>query len=368
MAVGGDGTVSEVANGFFDGDAAVSPEAELAVIPRGSGCDFVKTFGISKRVDRAVATASGSSSADDRPRPRPVHRLGRAPAARIFCNVASAGLTGVAADRVNRSEKPLGATVAFAWGTIVTFAGYRNSRFRVRIDERELDQVCNNVIVANCRFYASGMRIMPMADPGDGLLDVLVWGDVRKADLARNLHKLYRGTHIGHPKADISRARRITVEPERPLPIEADGETPGPHADDVRGRPGRSSAARARVAASLFGAADFGARPRARLALGQPLGEVVQRRLDAIKRRLKPGDVVARCHLELRHGRLLGAQAHGRGPLLRGVHHGALRHLLLHPGDGVLGGAGDPIHDAFPIIHHLNVPAASDGFPVPSRG
>jgi diacylglycerol kinase (ATP) len=71
------------------------------------------------------------------------------------------------------------------------------------------------------------MRIMPMADPGDGLLDVLVWGDVGRADLARNLHRLYRGTHIGHPKADISRARRVTVEPERPLPIEADGETPG---------------------------------------------------------------------------------------------------------------------------------------------
>ena len=227
VAVGGDGTVSEVANGFFDGDAAVSPEAEMAVIPRGSGCDFVKTFGISKRVDRAVAAAAGSTVRTiDVGRVRFTDWDGH-PGARIFCNVASAGLTGVAADRVNRSGKPLGATIAFAWGTIVTFVGYRNSRFRVRIDERELDQVCNNVIVANCRFYASGMRIMPMADPSDGLLDVLVWGDVSKADLARNLHKLYRGTHIGHPKADISRARRVTVEPESPLPIEADGETPG---------------------------------------------------------------------------------------------------------------------------------------------
>jgi diacylglycerol kinase (ATP) len=227
VAVGGDGTVSEVANGFFDGDAQISPEAELAIVPRGSGCDFVKTFGIPKQVDGAVATAAGGTG-------RTID-LGRvrfsgwdgAPAARIFCNVASAGLTGVAADRVNRSKKPLGATVAFAWGTVVAFAGYRNSRFRVRIDDRELDQVCNNVIVANCRYYASGMKIMPMADPGDGLLDVLVWGDVGKADLARNLHKLYRGTHVGHPKADISRARSIIVEPGLTLPIEADGETPG---------------------------------------------------------------------------------------------------------------------------------------------
>lgn len=227
VAVGGDGTVSEVVNGFFDGDTAVSPEAELAIVPRGSGCDFVKTFAIPKRVDGAVAAAAhGGVRTIDLGRVRYSGRDGR-PAARMFCNVASAGLTGAAADRVNRSKKPLGATVAFAWGTIMTFVGYRNTRFRVRIDDRELDQVCNNVIVANCRFYASGMRIMPMADPGDGLLDVLVWGDVGKVDLARNLHKLYRGTHIGHPKADISRARRVSVEPDLTLPIEADGETPG---------------------------------------------------------------------------------------------------------------------------------------------
>ena len=227
VAVGGDGTVSEVANGFFDGETPLGPDAELAIVPRGSGCDFVKTFAIPKQVEGAVAAAAtGNVRTIDLGRVRFSDWDG-APASRVFCNVASAGLTGVAADRVNRSRKPLGATVAFAWGTVVTFAGYRNSRFRVQIDDRGLDQVCNNVIVANCRFYASGMKIMPMADPGDGLLDVLVWGDVGKVDLARNLHKLYRGTHIGHPKADISRARRVSVDPDLTLPIEADGETPG---------------------------------------------------------------------------------------------------------------------------------------------
>jgi diacylglycerol kinase family enzyme len=71
------------------------------------------------------------------------------------------------------------------------------------------------------------MKILPDADPSDGLLDVLVWGDVSKADLARNLHKLYRGTHVGHPKATIRRARRVVITPESPLPIEVDGEQPG---------------------------------------------------------------------------------------------------------------------------------------------
>jgi diacylglycerol kinase family enzyme len=142
-------------------------------------------------------------------------------------NVASAGLTGVVADRVNRSGKPLGATAAFAWGAVATFAGYRNSPFTVEIDDERLDQVCNNAIVANGRYFAGGMKIAPDADPSDGLLDVLVWGDVSRLDLARNLHKLYRGTHTNHPKATIRRARRVVVTPRSPLPIEADGEQPG---------------------------------------------------------------------------------------------------------------------------------------------
>jgi diacylglycerol kinase family enzyme len=98
---------------------------------------------------------------------------------------------------------------------------------RVSIDGEERELVSNNVIVANCRSWAGGMKILPMAEPDDGLLDVLVWGDVGKVDLALNLHRLYRGTHVNHPKADFSRASRVVVEPETPLPIEADGEQPG---------------------------------------------------------------------------------------------------------------------------------------------
>jgi diacylglycerol kinase (ATP) len=227
VAVGGDGTVSEVVNGFFDGDRAVAPEAELAVICRGSGCDFIRTYGIGKHTDRAVEVA-----ARGRVRTIDVGRVAFTghdghPASRRFANIASAGLTGVAAAAANRSSKRLGATAAFAWAAVSTFVAYRNSRFRIRIDDRTFERVCNNVIVANGRYFAGGMHILPAAEPDDGRLDVLVWGDVSKLDLARNLHKLYRGTHVNHPKADISRAARVRVETDVPLPIEVDGEVPG---------------------------------------------------------------------------------------------------------------------------------------------
>ena len=71
------------------------------------------------------------------------------------------------------------------------------------------------------------MHICPDAVPDDGLLDVLVFGDVGKLDLARNVHRLYRGTHTRHPKAQLTRAREVRVVPARPLPLELDGEQPG---------------------------------------------------------------------------------------------------------------------------------------------
>jgi len=222
LAVGGDGTVSEIANGL-----AGAETTDLAVVQRGSGCDFIRTFGIPKDTDRALEIAAHA--------PARTIDLGfvsyatpdGSTASRHFANIASAGLTGVAADRVNHGGKPLGATVAFAWAAVATFATYRNSPFVVEIDGERIEQVCNNAIVANCRYFAGGMKILPDADPADGLLDVLVWGDVSKLDLARNLHKLYRGTHVGHPKATIRRARRVVVTPQTPLPIEVDGEQPG---------------------------------------------------------------------------------------------------------------------------------------------
>ncbi len=227
VSVGGDGTISEVVNGFYDGAEPVAPAAELAVVSRGSGGDFARTFRIPKGTDAALEVAArGAVRTIDLGRVTYTTRAGGRES-RLYCNVASAGLTGTVADRINRSGKPLGATVAFAWGAVATFFGYRNSRFRVQIDERELDQVCNNVIVGNCRYFASGMKILPMAEPDDGLLDVLVWGDVGKLDLAMNLHRLYRGTHVNHPKADFSRASHVVVDPATPLPIEADGEQPG---------------------------------------------------------------------------------------------------------------------------------------------
>ena len=227
VAVGGDGTVNEVVNGFFDeAGASLGGPAALGAIQRGTGCDFVRTFGIPKKTDRAVATiAAGRRRRID---------IGRAtcatpdgPRVRMFANIASCGMSGAVAERANATSKRLGGTPAFLFATIATFVGWRNVEFHVRADDVERTLVANNVVCANCRFFGGGMKIAPDAEPDDGLLDVILVGDISKADFVLNLHRLYRGTLGRHPKVEHLRARRIEITPVRTLPAEIDGEQPG---------------------------------------------------------------------------------------------------------------------------------------------
>ena len=222
MAVGGDGTVNEVVNGIAGVDGV-----ELAIVHRGTGGDFVRTFGIPQKLDGALDVARGTTT-------RQID-LGRATydtwagpeATQWFANIASAGMSGAVAKRANETGKALGGKASYAWSTVAVFARWQNVELTVTVDGEERSGPMFDVIVANCRFLAGGMKITPDAEPDDGLFDVLLIGDVTKRDLVLTLPKIYRGTHLPHPKAELLRGAKVSVEAPMPLPVELDGEQPG---------------------------------------------------------------------------------------------------------------------------------------------
>jgi YegS/Rv2252/BmrU family lipid kinase len=225
IAVGGDGTVNEVANGILSTDRDQRPE--LAVIPRGTGTDFVRHFRIPRALDAAVGVVlSGSSMAIDAGRLTYRSWSGEDETA-YFVNAASAGMSGAVAQRANASSKALGGKVSFLWATIAVFAGWHASEMEIEVDGERRSGLMYDAIVANCRYLGGGMAMCPEARPDDGLLDVLVIGDITRRDLALTLPKVYRGTHLPHPKAEALRGRRISVRSDTPLPVELDGEQPG---------------------------------------------------------------------------------------------------------------------------------------------
>jgi diacylglycerol kinase family enzyme len=144
-----------------------------------------------------------------------------------FANVAGAGMSGAVARRANASSKALGGKASFLAATVAVFARWKVSEVELQVDDERRSGRIYEVVVANCKYLAGGMKMTPEAEPDDGLLDVLVIGDITRTDLALNLPRVYRGKHLPHPKLEPLRGRSVTVTAATPLPVQLDGEQPG---------------------------------------------------------------------------------------------------------------------------------------------
>jgi YegS/Rv2252/BmrU family lipid kinase len=221
VVVGGDGTVHEVVNGVAGREGV-----ELALIPRGTGWDFARTHEVPKRLAKALQIAI-----DGKAKPfdlgRATYQANGGERTAWFANIASVGMSGAVARRANETTKALGGKASYAIALLAVFARWQNVPLRVAVDAETREAVMDDVIVAVGRYLAGGMKITPDAEPDDGLFDVLLIGDVTKTELVRVMPKLYRGTHLPHPKGEVLRGAAVTIEADEPMPIQLDGEQPG---------------------------------------------------------------------------------------------------------------------------------------------
>jgi diacylglycerol kinase family enzyme len=223
VAVGGDGTVQAVLNGFFENGQPIVEELVLGVVGAGSGCDLLRTFGLPPGTSDAVGHLTGEN----------VYPF----------DVVRAAVTGPDGERVttyvhNLAEIGLGASVARrrrslpAWtGRARDFLGFwlalarsRPTRVRVEADTRSFEGEAFNVVIGNAQFTNGGLRLSPRSFPGDGVLDVLVFTGPR-SDALTMLPRIFRhGDHVPDPHVRELRAKiRVAVEADRPLAIVADG-------------------------------------------------------------------------------------------------------------------------------------------------
>jgi YegS/Rv2252/BmrU family lipid kinase len=227
VAAGGDGTINEVANGFFDRCERIASATRLGVIPMGTGGDFRRTLGMSRDVGEAAGVLT-----DGRARVLDVGRVtcvgpGGDQVVRHFLNVADAGIGGDVADMVNGGFKVINGELTFTIAAAVTLMRWRNRRLQTVIDGEERELIAQQVVLANCRYYGGGMQIAPPALPDDGLLDLVVVGDVGRLESMRLMGSVRSGAHLGHRKLEHRRVRRVEVSCQLPVGVDADGERPG---------------------------------------------------------------------------------------------------------------------------------------------
>lgn len=226
VAVGGDGTVHEVVNGMVAGDRPVADDAVLGVVAAGSGCDFVRTFGLPGKPGPAADRLPGSDVRRiDLARITYLDGEGR-PVARYFANIAEAGLGAATAGRAVRLPRLLGQSRYF-FGFWAALPGWKPGAVRIEVDGEVVhDGRAVNVVVANCRFFGGGMHISPSSDPTDGTIETLVFTG-RKTDSFTMLPRVYRGTHVPHGSIVELSGRRVVLDADQPYPVEADGEVLG---------------------------------------------------------------------------------------------------------------------------------------------
>ncbi len=233
IAIGGDGTVNEVINGFFEDGAPINPEAALAVLTSGTGRDFRRTFGIPESVEDQIERMAASEI-----RPIDVGRVtyvnweGREES-RYFGNIASFGLSGATDREVNRLNfgKRFGGKLAFKWGMVKALLRYRNQPVRIQVDDIfDETLTVSTAAVCNGQFFGGGMRMAPNAAPDDGLLDVVVVAGVGTLKLLWNVNSIYKGEHLENENVRVVRGRRVTALPAEgagDVLLDVDGEAPG---------------------------------------------------------------------------------------------------------------------------------------------
>ena len=225
-AVGGDGTLHEVVNGFFEGGEPIPTRSAVGLIPFGTGGDTRRTFVLPDGVAAARVLAAGNARSID------VGRVTMGGRVTHFVNIAEAGIGADVSDRVNRAPKGMGGKVSFLIGTLQGLAAWTHKPMRVSADGREpRDLIAQAVTVANCQYYGGGMRVAPRAVPDDGLFDVLISGDFGKVEGLVGLSKIYRGEHLDDPKLsrklDFFHATRVEVSSPARVLVQLDGEVVG---------------------------------------------------------------------------------------------------------------------------------------------
>ncbi len=216
IAVGGDGTLAEVAEGVRH----AAGQTSLAFVPTGAGCDFRRSSGVPSDIFAAAELAlTGVASPAD---------LGTV-GGTTFLNVAGVGFDAevAAEDHRLRDRYSSTGTVPYIRAVMHVLWQYRAREMRIVADGSVFEGRFLLVAVGNAQYYGGGMRIVPTASLDDGMLDVLLAGDYSVPETLALLPRVYGGGHLSSRKIRVVRCRALSIEATPAAAVHRDGELNG---------------------------------------------------------------------------------------------------------------------------------------------
>jgi len=221
LVAGGDGTVNEVINGFFEpmtvddptqwvAPTPINPDARLGLLAGGTGGDFRKTLRLPDMDAAVAAIGAGHTRTIDLGLLTYTDNQSRQHRRRLFQNITSVGMGGLV-DRYVKELPRLPGKLAYAAASFRALLVFRNPMLMITIDDTfEAEMPASIVAVGNGRFFGGGMMVCPDAKPDDGEFDVTIMGDLSKWELATLSRTIYDGAHIYDPKVITRRGKHVT--------------------------------------------------------------------------------------------------------------------------------------------------------------
>ncbi|HYF94294.1 MAG TPA: diacylglycerol kinase family protein [Symbiobacteriaceae bacterium] len=210
VVVGGDGTLAAVA-----GELAMT-ETALAVVPAGTGNDFCRNSGISRRPEEALRVALGAHTQRI--------DLGQAAGGRCFLNAAGIGFDAEVAAAAGAFPDGLGGNLPYLLGAFATLSRYRPVEAEVNVDGQRYAGTMTMIAVANGRYYGGGMQIAPSARRDDGLVDVYIAEGMGPLQILGLLPRVYGGSHVKSPMVHVLRGQHVKIQVGAPVRAHLDGE------------------------------------------------------------------------------------------------------------------------------------------------
>jgi diacylglycerol kinase (ATP) len=224
VAVGGDGTVHEVANGILQ--ASNPLDTKLGIVSTGTGSDLSRSLGIPRTCVEACGRLVNPNNITIDAGFIEYLKNGKK-MKRYFVNSAGAGFDAEVVSATEKLPKFFGGTIPYLTGLARSFLQYRNKPVVLKNGEHIWQFRVLSVVVANGKYFGGGMCVAPQASLDDGMFDVVIIENIGKLDLIRSLHRVYKGTHLTHPKIRLEKAAHIELESQEKVLVHADGELLG---------------------------------------------------------------------------------------------------------------------------------------------
>lgn len=221
ISVGGDGTLHHIVNGIMSQKFVETNTIQLAVIPIGTGNDWVKTYNIPAKIEKSILNIiQGQSILQDIGKLKTENNT-----ITYFNNVAGIGYDGYVVNKLEKLKKFGG--IAYLLSGISGLLFYKKTEFKIEINNKTFTEKCLMTIFGLCKFSGGGMQFTKDVNPSDGLLDITIAKNLTLLDLIFNLPKLYNGKIVNHKKVTTYKTNFLKVTPvssiDKPF-IQADGE------------------------------------------------------------------------------------------------------------------------------------------------